>query len=233
MPEQTADNFAAQRNRLRRSAGLPIHVLVVDDHPTLRRALALLIGDQPDLAVIGEAATAVEALRGPAHWADVAVIDYHLGGHNGLWLARRLQEHPRAPRVLIYSAFADHGLALAATIAGADGLLSKDALGGELCVAIRRVASGRRSLPSVPASLSGLARARLESRDQAIFDMLLYGLPAGQIAAHLAVARTAVEARRDAILGVIAPSVRRPGVPRAQPPLDCQRARRRPRYGAA
>src|SRR5205823_12548768 len=120
--------------------------------------------------------------------SEVAVIDYHLGGCDGLWLARELQRRPRSPRVLIYSAFADHPLTVAAITAGAHGLLSKEALAEELCVAIRRLAGGRQHFPTVPASLTRTLRARLGRRDQAVFDMLLHGIPAQHIAARLGIA---------------------------------------------
>src|SRR6059058_4027907 len=107
MPIQTANTSVPRNRSSRRSAGLPIHVLLVDDHPAIRRGIKSLISEQPDLATIGEAGDAIEAVRGVAGWAEVAVIDYHLGGCDGLWLARELQRRPRSPRVLIYSAFAD------------------------------------------------------------------------------------------------------------------------------
>lgn len=232
MPTQTA-NIAAPRHRaLRRSAGLPIHVLVVDDHPAVRRGIKLLISEQPDLATIGEAVDALEAVGELARWADVAVIDYHLGGRDGLWLARELQRYRRPPRVLIYSAFADHTLTVAAIIAGADGLLSKAALDQELCAAIRRLAGGRPHFPAVPGSLVRVLRAQLGRRDQAIFDALLHGIPAQGVAAHLGIATALLEARREAIVEAIAPKAGL-GTPRVRAPLDYDRPRRRPRPRAA
>jgi hypothetical protein len=62
MPTQPLDNRLDPRLAPRRSGGLPIHVLLVDDHPAVRRGIRLLIAEQPDLATIGEAASAVEAL---------------------------------------------------------------------------------------------------------------------------------------------------------------------------
>lgn len=233
MQIQTASSPVPRHRASRRSAGLPIHVLLVDDHPAVRRGIKLLISEQPDLATIGEAAHAFEATGEVARWADVAVVDYHLGGRDGLWLARELQHRPRPPRVLIYSAFADYALTVAAIVAGADGLLSKSALDQELCAAIRRLAGGRQHFPAVPGSLVRALRTQLGRRDQAIFDMLLHGIPADEVAARLGIAWPLLEARREAILEAIAPKAGRPGIPRARAPLDYDRPRRRPRHRAA
>jgi DNA-binding NarL/FixJ family response regulator len=233
MQIQTANTSVLRHRAFRRSAGLPIHVLLVDDHPAVRRGIKLLISEQPDLTTIGEAADAFEAAGEAARWADVAVIDYHLGGRDGLWLARQLRRRPRPPRVLIYSACADHALTVAAIIAGADGLLSKTALDQELCAAIRRLASGRQHFPDVPGSLTRGLRAHLGRRDQAIFDMLLHGIPAQDVVARLGIDSALLEVRREAILEAIAPKAGRPSIPRARAPLDYDRPRRRRRGRAA
>lgn len=232
MPIQTANTSVPRHRACRRSAGLPIHVLLVDEHPAVRRGIKLLISEQPDLATIGEADNAIEAAGEAARWADVAVIDYHLGGRDGLWLARELQRHPQPPRVLIYSAFADHALTVAAIIAGADGLVSKAALDQELCAAIRRLARGRQHFPAVPGSLARVLRAQLGRREKAIFDMLMHGIAAEEIAARLGIDPALLQARRQAILETIAPKVDPPGIPRPRAPLDYDRPRRRPRYRA-
>ena len=81
---------------------------------------------------------------------DVAIVDYQLPGHSGLWLSRKLKRLPEPPAVLIYSAFSDYMLAAACVVAEADGLLSKAALGSDLYTAIRRAATGTSRLPPVP-----------------------------------------------------------------------------------
>ena len=227
---QSSETHIDPRPAPRRSAGLPIHVFVVDDHSAVRRGIRQLISEQPDLVAIGEAASASEVDGQTACWADVALVDYHLHGDDGLWLARRLQSCARAPRVLIYSAFADHALALAAMIAGADGLLSKATLDEELCVAIRRVANGRQHFPAVPGSLARALPTRLERRDQAIFDMALHGLSCKEIAARLSITRAGLEVHRDQIVGAIAPKAMQASVPAAHAPLDSAGDRRRSRY---
>jgi DNA-binding NarL/FixJ family response regulator len=123
-----------------------------------------------------EAALAV-AERGPI---DLAVVDYHLGGCDGLWLSRKLKRLSEPPAVLIYSAYTDG--VLAAVVAEADAILSKATLGFELCDAIRTVASGRRHLPLLSPAVAEGVRRRLDDQEQAIFGMLLAGIAPAEVA---------------------------------------------------
>jgi DNA-binding NarL/FixJ family response regulator len=211
----------------------PIRVLLVDDHAAVRHGIRQLITEQPDMVTIAEAGSASAATGELARWADVAVIDYHLGGRDGLWLTQQIKQSPSPPPVLIYSAFADATLAAAAIVAGADGLLRKTALVDELCVAIRRLSGGRRYIPAVPPVLTASLRSRLQGRDRAIFSMPLHGASAREICSRLVLAADELEERRQVILRVIAPraSDGLRGAPRA--PLDYARSARRHSYPAA
>jgi hypothetical protein len=106
---------------------------------------------------------------------------------------------------LIYSAFADAALAVAAIVAGADGLLPKTALAEELCDAIRRLFRRRQYFPAIPNSLAGVLRSHLQPRDQAIFSMLIDGVGPTEISCRLRMTRSDLEARRHVILQAIAP----------------------------
>src|SRR5690348_12786030 len=158
----------------------PIHVLLVDDHPAVRHGIRQLIADEPDMVTIAEHSSASADTSAVARWADVAVVDYHLGDRDGLWLTRQIKQQPTPPPVLIYSAFADGALAVAAIVSGADGMLVKTALAEELIVAVRRLVHGRQYFPAIPASIAAALSARLDPGDQAIFSMLIHGAPAGE-----------------------------------------------------
>jgi DNA-binding NarL/FixJ family response regulator len=183
-----------------------VRVLVVDDHPAVRRGLFELLSDQPDFEVIGAASSAEEAMsvaeRAVAeHEAiDVAVVDYQLDGRDGLWLSRKLGRLPQPPRVIIYSAYSDGWLAAAAAVAGADGLVNKGGLGSELCDAVRSVAAGRLLLPPIPFPLAELLRRRLDNEEQAIFGMSLAGIPPVEIAQTLGISRSGIESRLSQLL---------------------------------
>ena len=112
---------------------------------------------------------------------DVAVLDYHLGGRNGLWVCRRLKQLARAPRVIIFSAFANDHLATCCVVAQADGVLNKGSLGSELCDAVRAVARGGRVLTKVSRPMADMLRRRLDDTEQPIFGMLMAGIPRSEI----------------------------------------------------
>lgn len=209
-----------------------IRVLIVDDHPAVRHGVMRLIEEQPDMDVIASAASADTALAVDAT-ADVAVLDFNLGARDGLWLTGRLKRLDKPPHVLIYSAFADQTLAVAATIAGADGLLGKGTLAEELSIAIRRLAGGRQSLPAVKAPVANALRSRLQSRDQAIFGMLLHGIAPAEIADALAITPDELEARRATILRSLSPQLEIAGPARAFAPLDYELPQRRHSYTPA
>ena len=126
-------------------------VLVVDDHSAVRAGLRGLLADEADFEVVAAVASAEAGIEvAEREPIDVAVIDYQLGGRNGLWLSRKLKRLPERPAVLIYSAYTDGVLAAAAVVAEADAIVSKGKVGAELCGAIRRVAAGRKDLPRLP-----------------------------------------------------------------------------------
>jgi DNA-binding NarL/FixJ family response regulator len=211
----------------------PIRVLLADDHPAVRLGVRKLIDDQPDMIVVAEARSADEALGYLEEGDDVAVLDYHLGaGRDGLWATRRLKRRHGAPSVLIYSAFADSALGVAALVAGADGLLAKGSLGDELCNAIRRLAGGRQNLPAIPLSVAHAMRSQLRPSDQAIFGMLMAGVPPEGIVDRLSISRDELDDRRGIMLVALAPAD-----PRVQgnahAPVDYERPRRGSGNGVA
>jgi len=179
----------------------PIRCLVVDDHPAILAGLRGLLASEPDFEVVdgldsAEAAAEVaEQVR-----LDVAIVDYQLPGHSGLWLSRKLKRLPQPPAVLIYSAFSDYLLAAACVVAEADGLLSKAALGSDLYTAIRRAATGMSRLPPVPATLADSLRRRFDSLEQAIFGLLLAGIGRDEIARTLHIDVGELETRQWTML---------------------------------
>jgi two-component system response regulator DevR len=119
-------------------------VFLVDDHELVRRGLAELVSDDPELSVVGEACTFTEALvRIPAVRPDVAVLDIRLPDGNGIDLCRELLARDDSLRCLILTAFTDERSMLDAIIAGASGYLVKDIRGSEIIAAIKDVGSGK------------------------------------------------------------------------------------------
>jgi DNA-binding NarL/FixJ family response regulator len=183
-------------------------VMVVDDHPAVRAGVSRLLAEEPDMDVVKEAASATQAIHAAAG-IDVAVVDYHLSDSNGLWVTSCLRRLQAAPRVLLYSAFSDGALAIAAVIAGADGLLSKSAVGEELCLAVRRVARGTRYLPRVSMPIADAMGAQVEARLRPAFGMLVQGISTDQILEALQISSRQLDAARAAILSTLAPAATR------------------------
>jgi DNA-binding NarL/FixJ family response regulator len=119
-----------------------IRVMVVDDHPMWRKAVARDLGDA-GLEVVAEAGGGAEALRrAEATRPDVVVLDLQIPELGGVEVTRRLLEANSAIRVLILSASGEQGDVLAAVKAGATGYLVKSASPEEFIDAVRRTADG-------------------------------------------------------------------------------------------
>jgi len=118
-------------------------ILIVDDHPTLRRGLAALIDSEPDLAVCGEAATYPEALAAiPERQPDLVIVDLALGKGDGLDLVKEMQKrHPAIP-ALVLSMHDEAVYAERSLKAGARGYVTKQQLDSTVLVAIRRLLDG-------------------------------------------------------------------------------------------
>lgn len=180
--------------------------LIVDDHPAVRAGLEAVLraeGDFEVIAVVPSAREALAVLR--RHSVDLAVLDYQLPGEDGLALCHRLKASALPPRVLIYSAFADAGLAIRALIAGADGVASKAALSDDLCVALRRVARGECVLPAISPSALEAVGSMLDPADLPVLGMLMHRIPGSEVADTLGVPEDWLAARRWAMLERLRP----------------------------
>lgn len=181
-------------------------VLIVDDHPAVRAGLAALLTPEPGFEVIAIEANA-EAGLGAAErlLPDLALVDFHLPGEDGLSFCLRLAGLRAGPRTVIYSAFTDDLLAVLAAVVGADALVAKSADPMELLDVLGAVAAGRGALPRpTPAALSAVG-AGLDPADLPVLGMLMYGTPAPEIAQTLQMSEGRLQARRWAILRRLAP----------------------------
>ncbi len=118
-------------------------VFVVDDHPIVRQGLTLLINQEPDLGVCGEAEEMHTALRAiQAGRPDILIVDISLNGPDGLELLKNIRlTSPRLP-VLILSMHDESIYAERALRAGANGYIMKQEATDRVLVALRRILSG-------------------------------------------------------------------------------------------
>jgi two-component system, NarL family, response regulator NreC len=118
---------------------VPIRILVVDDHPAVRRILCRLLQEQPDFTLVGEAETGAQAiLRAKELRPDVVLVDISLPDMNGLDVAKKLKEVAPSAEILVVSDY-NEGEIEKAFVAGARGYLLKSDAGVELAAAIRTV----------------------------------------------------------------------------------------------
>ncbi|MEU2266711.1 response regulator transcription factor [Streptomyces olindensis] len=138
----------------------PIRVFLLDDHEVVRRGVHDLLDDEPDITVVGEAATAEQALvRVPALRPQVAVLDVHLPDGDGVSVCRELRSRLPELACLMLTSFDDEEALLDSIMAGASGYVLKQIQGSDLVSAVRTVARGQ-SLLDPAATTKLMARLR-------------------------------------------------------------------------
>jgi DNA-binding NarL/FixJ family response regulator len=131
------------RKRTAQPTPVKRRILVVDDHPLIRRGLRALINAEPDLIVCAESATRREGVRAIATARpDLAVVDLSLGDGDGLELVREIRTHHAGLRVLVLTMHDAPEYVRRAFAAGADGYVGKQELTETLLMAIRSVLQG-------------------------------------------------------------------------------------------
>jgi DNA-binding NarL/FixJ family response regulator len=133
----------------------PVRVLVVDDDPLVRAALAMVLGGAADLELVGEATDGDEVPAAVACCSpDVVLMDIRMPRTDGLTATERLLQSRDAPEVIVLTTFDADDQVLRALRAGASGFLVKDTPPAAIVEAVRRVAAGEPMLsPTVTRQL--------------------------------------------------------------------------------
>lgn len=141
-----------------------IRVYLIDDHELVRTGFRMLLQQQTDFSVVGEAGTGEDALKELRRLeVDVVLCDLHLPGISGLEVTDRLIRGGSEARVVVVSAQEDGPLPRRLLNAGASGYLSKSAPAEELLRALRDVSRGKRYISSAVAQQ--LAISSLDASD--------------------------------------------------------------------
>lgn len=186
-----------------------IRVVVIDDHPAIREALADTIEGKMDIELVGGAASAEEAFElVNDHDPQVAVVDISLKDAHGLDLVQNLRVQHSDLQVVVFSMYDESVYAERAVRAGASGYVMKSESTQKVIEAIRAVAQGeiylsRRMASRILSKVAmgsnsgpGFAIDELTDREMAVFQMLGDGSSVQEIADQLNLSRKTVETYR-------------------------------------
>jgi DNA-binding NarL/FixJ family response regulator len=188
-------------------------VLIVDDHPAVREALAFRIGRQEDLEVCGEAADVNEAMSlVESTLPEVAIIDISLKTGSGLDLIKRIKDRFGNVRMLVWSSHSESLYAERALRLGALGFINKDQATDKIVDAIRRVLEGKVYLSDAMTERMlgravGTARERIAqspielrtNRELEVFRLIGQGVKTADIAGRMHLSVKTIETYRDRI----------------------------------
>jgi DNA-binding NarL/FixJ family response regulator len=191
-----------------------VRVLIADDQPLIRAGFRMILDAEPDIEVVGEAATGAEAVAtARERRPDVVLMDIRMPDLDGIEATRRILADNRQPqtKVLILTTFDLDEYVYDALRAGASGFLLKDVPVHQLAAAVRTVGDGDALLaPSItrrlieqfaapqPAAASGLDE--LTPRELEVFRLLATGMTNKEIATELIVGETTVKTHVTRIL---------------------------------
>lgn len=181
-------------------------VFVIDDHPIVRQGLALLINQEPDLSVCGEAEEAETILDNIASFTpDIVVLDISLPGSDGIEALKSIRSrHPDLP-VLILSMHEESIYAERALRAGANGYIMKQEATDTVLVALRKILAGDvyisdratskmlQRIVARPATSPHTSIASLSNRELEVFRLIGSGLGTREIAEKLQLSAKTVE----------------------------------------
>lgn len=205
-------NAKSQNVTGERSDADPVRIFLLDDHEVVRRGIAELLDAVPGFEIVGEAATAEQALpRAVACRPNVAVLDMRLPDGNGIDVCRDIRSALPDTHCLILTSYDDQDAVLAAVLAGASGYVLKEIRTADLIDAIRQAALGRTLIdPAMIAKVMDRVRegtptdarlAALTEREREVLDLVAEGLTNRQIGDRLFLAEKTVKNYVSSLLG--------------------------------
>ena len=191
----------------------PTTVMIVDDHKMFREGLRARLEREPDFAVVGEAATASEALAlMPQATPAIVLLDIRMPGGSGIELARDLRRAWPEVKIVVLSAYDFEQYVRALGRIGIEGYLLKDESQETLIQALREIAQGRAVLPpriasTVMRTYRGSSARRtphptwdLTVREIEIVEYIHEGLRNAEIAERLKISHRTVESHVSSIM---------------------------------
>lgn len=198
---------------------MSIRVLIADDQELVREGLAVIIGAQSDLDVVGQAVDGADAVRLATELApDVILMDIRMPGTDGLEATRLLLARPEVhSRILILTTFDADEHVLKALLAGASGFLLKDVPKRRLVEAIRAIHDGEmllasavtrrlvaRHLSTEPGTDQLAMLQRLSTRERDVLGLVTFGATNPEIAAELFLSESTIKTYVGSLLHKLA-----------------------------
>ena len=181
----------------------PIRILLADDHPLLRDGVAGLVTDQPDMELVAEASTGVEAIEQFRKYRpDVTLLDLQMPEMNGIDAMLAIRREFPDTRIIVLTTYTGDAQILRALKAGAQAYLLKSALRRDLLDTIRAVHAGRRRIPPEVATqlAEHAADDPLTSREIDVLRLIAAGKANKLVASELAITEETVKGHVKNIL---------------------------------
>ena len=209
-------------------SGQTLTVLIADDHPIFRKGLRVLLGGQPTLRLVGEAASGAEAARlADELRPDVILMDLQMPGGDGLSAIRQIVAARPESRILVVTMYEDDDSVFAAMRAGARGYVLKDMDDDEITRAILAVGHGEAIFsPAIAARIVTFFAARptraatafpeLTESERGVLRLMAQGVNNGAIAQRLGLSPKTVRNYVSNILGKLQVADRAQAIVRAR-----------------
>ena len=180
-----------------------IRILTADDHALLRNGIAGLVNDEPDMKMVAEAATGVEAIKQfKQYHPDITLMDLQMPEMSGIEAIIEIRSESPKARIIVLTTYTGDVQVTRALKAGAWGYLLKARVNRELVDVIRAVYSGQRRIPpEIAAELAEHAGdGDLSARELEVLGLIARGNANKEIAARLAITEETVKSHVRRIL---------------------------------
>jgi DNA-binding NarL/FixJ family response regulator len=189
----SAQRVGAGTEKMRASK---IRVLIADDHATVLAGLASMIGMQPDMEVVAEAANGIATVElWLKHSPNVTMLDLRMPKMDGVGAINEIRNQDPSARIIVLTTYDTDSDVFRAVKAGAKGYLLKDARGEDLLNCIRKVHGGETCIPEsiVTKLATSISSENLTDREQEVLALLARGKSNKEIGTSLFISEFTVK----------------------------------------
>jgi len=187
-----------------------IRMLIVDDHPIVRKGLIRILDDCPDITSIDETSRGLDAISmASRNTYDIVMLDISLPDKDGLDVLMQIKAEKPETGVLVLSVHPEKRFAIRMLKAGASGYLTKDRVPSELVAAVKKVAAGGKYITTSLAEMMAVemeqdddrpVHERLSDREFQVMMGIASGQTVGQLADQLCLSVKTVSTYRTRVL---------------------------------